>query len=174
LQKVMERDDTPYLRIGTVAGVIGGITQIIGLLRWVFVVPVLASVYTDPAASSATKEAVTVVFQAIHQYGGVVLGEHIGQIFTIVWMLLASFAMFRSHLFRPWLAWLGILASAVYALAQTELLATVLVGFPVVAQAGLVGSLLWLAWMAIAGVYLIRGKTHVVQEQYRASRASIA
>jgi hypothetical protein len=163
LQNVLEREDTPYLWSGTVAGVIGGIAQMIGLLRWVFVVPVLASIYTDPASSSSMKEAVAVVFQAVHQYGGVALGEHIGQIFTILWMLLVSFAMFRSRLFRPWLAWLGILASVVYALAQTELLATVLPDFPVVPQAGLVGSLLWLAWMTITGLFLMRARTDVAQ-----------
>ena len=164
LQKVLEREDTPYLWSGTVAGVIGGITQMIGLLRWTFVVPILAKIYADPTSSNATKEAVAVVFQAVHQYGGVVLGEHIGQAFTILWILLVSLAMFRSSLFRPWLAWLGILTSAIYTLAQTELLATVIPDFPVVPQAGLIGSLLWLAWMIITGVFLLRPKTDVVKE----------
>jgi hypothetical protein len=169
LQKVLEREDTPYLWSGTVAGVIGGITQMVGLLRWIFVVPVLAKIYTDPASSSSMKETATVVFQAVHQYVGVVLGEHIGQIFTILWMLLVSLAMFRSYLFKPWLAWLGILASVVYSLAQTELLATVLPDFPVVPQAGLVGSLLWLAWLMITGIFLLRTRTDVVSDGRRPS-----
>lgn len=159
LQKVLEREDTPYLSSGTLAGVIGGVAQMVGLLRWVFVVPTLAGIYTDPTASAATKEAVAVVFQAVHQYGGVLLGEHIGQAFTILWMLLVSFAMFRSSLFRPWLAWFGIVASLVYLLAQTELLATVIPGFPVVPQTGLIGSLLWLIWMIVTGIFLLRAST---------------
>ena len=105
------------------------------------------------------------MFQAVHQYGGVVLGEHIGQAFTILWILLVSLAMFRSSLFKPWLAWLGILTSAIYALAQTELLATVIPNFPVVPQAGLIGSLLWLAWMVIIGIFLLRTKIDVAKEQ---------
>jgi len=161
LQKVLEREDTPYLWSGTIAGVIGAIAQMIGLLRWAFVVPILAKIYADPASSNSTKEAVVVVFQAVHQYGGVVLGEHIGQTFTILWMLLVSLAMFRSYLFKPWLAWFGIVASAVYFLAQTELLATVVPNFPVVPQTGLIGSLLWLAWMIVTGIFLLRTKTDV-------------
>ena len=98
LQKVLEREKAPYLWSGTIVGVIGAIAQMIGLLRWAFVVPVLAATYTDPAAGAAAKEAAAVVFQAVHQYGGVVLGEHIGQTFTILWMLLVSLAMFRSPL----------------------------------------------------------------------------
>ena len=120
LQKVLEREATTYLWSGTVVGVIGGSAQMMGLLRWTFVVPILSGIYTDPAASAATKESAIIVFRAVHQYGGVVLGEHIGQTFTITWMLLVSLAMFRSTLFRPWLAWFGILVAAVYFLGQTE------------------------------------------------------
>jgi hypothetical protein len=156
LRKLLEREDTPYLGMATVMGVIGGVSQMVGLLRWAFVVPGLAAAYVDPGSSAAAKEGAVVAFQAIHQYGGVVLGEHIGQIFTIIWMLLISAAMLKSGLFKPWLGWLGVLASLVYALAQTELLATVIPGFPVVPQAGLYGSLLWLAWLVITGVFLLR------------------
>lgn len=163
LQKVLEREDTPYLWSGTIVGVIGGIAQMIGLLRWTFVVPVLARRYTEPTASAAAKETIVTVFQAVHQYGGVVLGEHIGQIFTILWMLLISLAMFKSNLFKPWLAWFGILASVVYLLAQTELLATAISGFPVVPEAGLIGSLLWLVWMIVLGIFLVRAKAAATQ-----------
>lgn len=158
LQKILQREDTPYLRIATVAGIVGGVTQMVGLLRWTFVVPVLAATYTDPAASVATRDSAIVIFKTIHQYGGVVLGEHIGQSFTIIWMLLVSLSMFKSAMFKPWLAWFGILASIVYLLAQTELLATVINGFPVVPEAGLIGSTLWLVWMLVMGIVLVRYK----------------
>ncbi len=163
LQKVLERDDIPYLWSGTVIGIIGGIAQMAGLLRWTFVVPVLAKTYTDPNASAIAKESAVIVFQAIHQYGGVVLGEHIGQSFTILWMLIISFAIFKSNIFKRWLAWFGVLASIVYLLAQTELLATVIPNFPVVPEAGLIGSLLWLIWMIVLGVFLVRTKANVTQ-----------
>ncbi|HNB53743.1 MAG TPA: DUF4386 domain-containing protein [Anaerolineales bacterium] len=153
LPKIMP--DTPLLKVATTAGVIASLTQIAGLLRWVFVVPILAQTYTDPTTSAATKDAVVIAFQVIHQYGGVVMGEHLGQLFTIFWMMLVSVAMFKSDLFKPWLGWFGIIASAVYALAQTELLATVLPTFPVIPNTGLYGSLLWLAWMLILGLTLL-------------------
>ena len=78
-------------------------------------------------------------------------------------MLLISVAMFRSDLFKPWLAWFGIVASIVYSLAQTELLATVIPSFPVVPEAGLLGSLLWLGWMIVMGVFLLRAKAGAAQ-----------
>ncbi|MCX6044751.1 MAG: DUF4386 family protein, partial [Chloroflexi bacterium] len=94
--------------------------------------------------------------QAIHQYGGVVIGEHISQFMTVVWMALISGMMLRSALFRAWQGWLGLVAALVFFLAQSELLATVIPGFPEVPMAGLIGSLLWLVWMIVLGVALFR------------------
>jgi hypothetical protein len=158
LPRVIDPERNQLLNTAMSLGVMAGIAQMIGLLRWVFVVPVLANLYVAPASSAATKDAVVVVFQAIHQYGGVVLGEHLGQMLTILWMLLTSLALLKSRDFKPWLGWFGMIASAVYLLAQSELLATVMPTFPVVPEAGLIGSLLWLAWMIALGICLLRVK----------------
>jgi hypothetical protein len=137
-------------------GAVGGAAQMIGLLRWPFVVPVLARLYTDPQSTLATREAAGAVFQAVHQYGGVVLGEHIGQTFTILWMILLSLSLLSDRRFPRWLPLAGFGAAGVYALAQGELLATAMPGFPVWGGAGLVGSLLWLGWLIALGVVLMR------------------
>ncbi|MBK8899713.1 MAG: DUF4386 family protein [Anaerolineaceae bacterium] len=96
------------------------------------------------------------VFQSIHQYGGVTLGEHLGQFFSVVWAVLVCVTALRTRLMPPWLAWWGIGASAIYFMAQTELLATVMPGVPVVPEAGLVGSTLWLLWLIGLGIALLR------------------
>ncbi|HSF83071.1 MAG TPA: DUF4386 family protein, partial [Anaerolineales bacterium] len=130
--------------------------QMVGLLRWPFVVSVLARLYTAPQASEVTKEAVAAVFQAVHQYGGVVMGEHIGQAFTIFWIALLSLSLLRSSLFPRWLPATGFITACVYLLAQGELLATAMPGFPVWDLAGLLGSLLWLAWLIALGILILR------------------
>lgn len=155
LPKAME-DDTPISRVALFFGAVGALVQMVGLLRWPFVVSVLARLYTAPQASEVSKEAVAAVFQAVHQYGGVVLGEHVGQTFTILWMILVSLSLLRSSLFPRWLPATGIAAALVYALAQGELLATAMPGFPVWDMAGLLGSLLWLAWLIALGFLLLR------------------
>ena len=151
LKRVLEKEDSPLLETATALGVIGYVVQLIGLLRWVFVVPVLARLYTDPTSDPAIQASISAVFVAIHQYGGVVLGEHLGQFFTIVWMSIISGIIYQSKMFSKWVAWLGWFASAVYLLAQTELFATAIPNFPVIGWAGLYGSLLWLAWMLKIG-----------------------
>lgn len=156
LKKILEPENSPFLDTATTLGVVGFIVQVIGLLRWVFVVPVLARLFTDPTADSVTKASVSAVFVAVHQYGGVVLGEHLGQFLTILWMSMISGIIHNSKMFSKWVAWFGWFASAVYFLAQTELIATAIPGFPVIDWAGLYGSLLWLLWMIVVGVYLVK------------------
>ncbi len=148
----------PAIRVATVIGVIGGIVQVVGLLRWPLVVPVLADLYGS-ATNDSMRTTATALFQVIHQYGGVVLGEHLGQLFSIYWTLSLTRSLQRLGLL-PWvLIYGGYLASALYLLAQTELIATVIPTFPVVGWAGLVGSSLWLLWLVGLGVVLLRNRT---------------
>ncbi|MBC7886747.1 MAG: DUF4386 domain-containing protein [Ferruginibacter sp.] len=147
-----------FIKWVTTLGVISGIVQIIGLLRWVFVVPLIANSYVK-AGSEAAKEAAILSFQIIHQFGGVLLGEHIGQLFTIVWTFMISYSFLKLKLFPGWVSWLGIVSSVIYLLAQTELFASVIPGFPVWEMAGLIGSTLWLAWLIIVGIMFIKMKS---------------
>jgi hypothetical protein len=156
LNRVLAAEGHSLLETATALGTIGLVLAVIGLTRWVFVVPVLARLYTDLGSSESIRAAALVTFEAVHQYGGVIIGEHISQFMTILWMALISRMMFRSTLFRAWQGWLGLGAALVYLLAQTELLATVIPGFPVVPEAGLIGSILWLLWMVVMGVALLR------------------
>lgn len=160
LRRILEEDGHQLAGAATVFGVIGGVIQMVGLLRWSFVVPGIAAAHTAAGATEATKSAAEVTFNAIHQYGGVVLGEHLGQAFTIAWIVLISAMMFRSRVFRPWLGWAGLAAAAIYSLSQLELIATVIPDFPNWEAAGLFGSLLWLLWMILLGVRLLAASRH--------------
>ena len=144
-----------FVRWATTLGVISGIVQIIGLLRWTFVVPVMANNFVI-AASEATKKSNEVAFQTIHQFGGVLLGEHLGQLFTIIWTVLISISFSRLIIFPKWVNILGFTTSFIYLLAQAELFATVIPGFPVWELAGFIGSTLWLVWLIIIGIKFLR------------------
>jgi hypothetical protein len=145
----------PNLRWVTTIGIISGVVQIIGLLRWVFVVPVLATEFVN-TTNPTTQEAVKIAFRVIHQFGGVLLGEHLGQLFTVIWTTMISAALLKINIISKWLAWLGFTASFIYFLAQAELLATVIAGFPMIGVAGFLGSTLWLIWLILVGVKFIR------------------
>jgi uncharacterized membrane protein len=98
-------------------GVTGLIVQIIGLLRWTFVVPVLADSFVQ-AADESTKHAAIITFKVIHQFAGVLLGEHLGQLFTILWTVLISIVFASLKVFPKWVSILGYVSSFIYLLAQ--------------------------------------------------------
>ena len=145
----------PMMRVATTIGVIGLIVQMIGLLRWTFVVPVLADsfVHSDDAT---IKAASIMAFKTIHQFGGVLMGEHLGQLFTIIWTVMISMAFAKLKMMPIWISWLGYLSSIIYLLAQLDLFATVMPNVPVWDAAGFIGSTLWLVWLIAVGVVMIR------------------
>jgi Domain of unknown function (DUF4386) len=142
----------------TTIGVISGIVQMIGLLRWVFVIPVIARTYVT-TSNELTREAAIISFQTVHQFGGVLLGEHIGQLFTIIWTVLMAYAFAKLRYFPKWISWLGTAAAVIYLMAQADLFATVIPGFPVWEMAGFIGSTLWLVWLIILGIFFILKKS---------------
>lgn len=146
-----------FIKWITIVGIISGIVQIIGLLRWVFVVPVIANSYVT-ATEPIIKEIAKNSFQTIHQFGGVLLGEHLGQLFTIGWTIMISIAFIKLKFVPKWVSWLGIISSIIYLLAQAELFATVIPGFPAWSMAGFIGSTLWLIWLVITGIMFIKIK----------------
>lgn len=152
-QKLENRSS--LVRTATTIGVIGLVVQMIGLLRWTFVVPVLANSFLN-APDEATRAAALVSFKTIHQFDGVILGEHLGQLFTIIWTVLISISFIKLKLFPKWVSLLGFISSFIYLLAQAELFATVIPGFPVWDMAGFIGSTLWLIWLIIIGIFFIK------------------
>lgn len=148
------------VRMATNIGVAGLIVQMIGLLRWTFVVPVLADTFVHTTDASV-KAAAIVSFKTIHQFGGVLLGEHLGQLFTIAWTVLMTVSFAQLKLFPRWVNVLAYVSSGIYLAAQAELFAIVIPGFPVCGPAGFIGSTLWLVWLIIVGLLLLRKKTEL-------------
>lgn len=145
------------IKFATTAGVISIVAQMVGLLRWVFVVPVLAKNMAG-ANTDAARESISISFQMIHQFGGVLLGEHIGQLFTIIWTVIICYVIIKTDLFSKWIAYFGIISSVIYFFAQGELFSTVINNFPVWNLAGFIGSTLWLVWLIVLGVRFMRLK----------------
>lgn len=155
LHKILVREENPYLMTATILGVISGILQSVGLMRWVFVIPVLANIYTNPSTNATTREAISVVYQTVHQYGGVVIGEYLGQTLLIFWTLGVGIAMRKSPLFKAWIPWFGLMTLPLLLLGQSELLKTVIPTIPVL-EVTPIGFILWEIWLILVGISLLR------------------
>lgn len=154
LPAVLGRRSDPVLQAATYLGAASVVLSLIGFLRWVFVVPPLADSYV--AGDATTRAAVDAAWTAQHQFGGALLGEHLGQLFVIAWSVTVSMVILRSGVLPRWLGATGLGVSAVYLLNQGDILATAVPGFPVWDMAGLLGSTGWGLWVAALGVVLLR------------------
>jgi Domain of unknown function (DUF4386) len=153
LPTVLGRREDAALWVATFAGAISVVLALIGFLRWVFVVPPLALMYRDSDAADRTAWAAAWLAQ--HQFGGALLGEHLGQLLGIGWSVTLSIIIIRSRVLPRWLGVAGLIVSLLYLLNQGDILATALPGFPVFDLAGLIGSTGWGLWVAALGVMLL-------------------
>ena len=113
---------TGVVPLAVSVGILAGLVQMLGLLRWVYLVPSLARTNADPALESGQREATLAVFRAMHQYLGVGVGEHLGYLFTGIWSALIGVAITRSELIPAWLGWIGIVVGAGLILGSSEFL----------------------------------------------------
>ncbi|MDR7084806.1 hypothetical protein J2X01_004123 [Arthrobacter ginsengisoli] len=141
------------LQIATWAGGSSVLLSLIGFLRWVFVVPPLADAHRD--GDAATRTAVEAAWTAQHQFGGALLGEHLGQLLIIGWSVTLCVIILRRRVLPRWLGATGLAVSTLYLLNQGDILATALPGFPVWDLAGLIGSTGWGLWIAALGISIL-------------------
>jgi Domain of unknown function (DUF4386) len=156
VHKVLARQGTPYMAVATAFGVVAGVVQFLGLVRWPFLVPYLADTYLDPASSEATRASVAVAFQAFNHYAGVGVGENLGCLFTSLWTVLVALAMFGSPLpFRRWLGLLGVVSAACILVGTLEP-----AGFEPAASIVVAGYVLWSIWLVLTGIFLLLTEPH--------------
>jgi hypothetical protein len=153
LPAALGRRDDPALRAATYLGATSVVLSVIGFLRWVFVVPPLAESYV--AGDATTQAAVDAAWTAQHQFGGALLGEHLGQLLAIAWSVTLSVIILRTRALPRWLGVTGLIVSALYLTNQGDILATAVPGFPVWGLGGLIGSSGWGLWVAALGVMVL-------------------
>ena len=150
VQQVFGPDAPWFLVVGTVMGVLAGVVQILGLIRWPFLVPSLADMYTDPKSSQATRDSAAVTFQAFHRYVGVAVGEHLGYIFTSIWTVLLSLAILQTGIVSPLFGWLGIIPAAGVLTGVFEE-----TGFKAAGAINAISYILWSIWLVAFGIALL-------------------
>jgi hypothetical protein len=137
-------------------GVAAAITQAIGLSRWVYAVPGLASAWASASGDPLARASIETIFTTLHQFAGVGIGEAIGQSLTAFWLIGVAIGQRRHPRFGPAIAVLGVIGGVVLLLGLVEGLATVLHFDPgIFGLAALVGFLLLTVWLIWTGILCI-------------------
>lgn len=138
-----------------IVGIAAATVQVIGLQRWITLVPGIAKDALDPAA----REDAEARFELFHLVLGKVVGETIGYALTAVFTVLVVLALRRTVLPR-WAAAIGYTAAALIATG---------IAVPLVPAASLTnfaGYVAWCAWLLLVSWLLVR--------PYAAEQASVS
>jgi hypothetical protein len=129
-------------------GVLAGFAKALGITRWLFLMPGLATAYTDPAASGSTQDAIAVVYEAFNAYAGGV-GELLGVgFFAAVWTIVISVAAMR----QGWTL-IGYSGFGAAALLLSTLLSVVGIESPIMLT---LSGVLWQFWTVALAVTIWR------------------
>jgi Domain of unknown function (DUF4386) len=132
------------------AGVLAGLVQALGLLRWVMLVPSLAAMYAAPGASEMDKSMAVALFDAANYYLGMGVGEHLGYFFTAVWTVLVSILIIETNRI---VATSGIIIAVGVLSGMLEPY-----GVPMTGMINSISYSLWALWTLILGVIIYRDK----------------
>jgi hypothetical protein len=151
--RLVDRDTPTLLWVGTVFGVIAGVAQTLGFLRWPFLVPHLAQAYLAPGASDAQRAAAGMAFEAFHRYAGMAVGEHLGYLSTSIWTLLVAVVILRTGLLPRLLGIVGVVLAMGIAAGLGEP-----AGWTLGGTINTLSYLAWAVWLIACGVtLLVRG-----------------
>ena len=137
-------------------GILAGAFQLMGWIRWPFVVPDLARAFLDPAATTGVRDATASSYELINSYAGAGLGEHLGWLFQAAWGLGIALLMVRTGVLSRTIAMTGGVLTAVWAVPFLLGSAVPVLGDDIVSTAGFVAYALWFVWNGVAGAGLLR------------------
>ena len=144
------------LIVGSTVGVLAGLVQMLGLIRWPFLVPYLARVDADPDSSPARREAVDVVFQSFTRYLGVAVGEHLGYLLTGTWTVLVGIAFTQTAVAPAWVGFPGIVIGAILVLCSLEFVGPAeRDGWKLAATLTPIAYVAWSLWLVGCGFALL-------------------
>jgi hypothetical protein len=136
--------DPSLAAVAVTVGVLAGVVQTLGLIRWVFLVPHLAR----ESEAGADPKTIDLLFQSFHRYLGVAVGEHLGYLSTGAWTVLLSIGAWSS--LPAWLTFAGRVLGAMQFLGPFENKGWKLAGLMVP-----VGYTAWALWLVALGVVLL-------------------
>lgn len=132
------------------AGMLAGLVQALGLLRWVLLVPSLAEAYVAPGAGAMDQAIAVGLFDAANHYLGMGVGEHLGYFFTATWTVLVAALLFDR---QRVLAIAGVMIGMGVVSGMLEPF-----GVPLTGMINAISYTLWAIWTLVVGVLLLRGE----------------
>jgi hypothetical protein len=153
LARELSDADGTVVALSVVVGVLASVVQFLGLIRWPFLVPYLAREAEGIAPDSARGEAVDVVFQSLHRYLGVAVGEYLGYTLTGAWSILAGVALIQTDAVPGWLGVTGVIIGPLFLVSSIEFLGPFEPsGWKLAGRLTPIAYIVWSLWLVATGV----------------------
>ncbi|HJR97274.1 MAG TPA: DUF4386 domain-containing protein [Actinomycetota bacterium] len=148
-------DGGPLVAVATVTGVLAALVQLLGLLRWSYLVPWLARAHAG-ASTPQERASFEVTFEAFHRFLGVGVGEHLGYLFTGLWTAAIGIAIALDGLVASWLGWIGLPVGLGLMFGSTEFLGSSWEGgWKLAGDAVPILYVAWSLWLVALGIALV-------------------
>ena len=150
---VIRETGNSLFRLATGFAALSTFARALGIVRWLFAMPVLARLYTNPAATENLKNNISMVYDMLNAYAGGI-GELLGvSLFAAIWLVLISILLIRSSLWPNWLGYFGVIVAASLLLNLLET-----IGIDMGAMITVSETLQHL-WMLATAIVFLRKKT---------------
>ena len=142
--------------LAVATGVLSALVQTLGLARWAFAVPGLARRYVAPDATENQRDGAEIVFEALHRYLGVAVGEHLGYLLTGAWTIATALLIVGSAVLPAALGWIALPIGVAMLVGSLEFVGpNEPAGWSVAARIVPIAYIAWSLWLIACGIALL-------------------
>lgn len=135
------------------SGVLSGIFQMLGFFRWVILIPMLSNAYNTKEIGSET---IFFLEKFANTYLGMTVGEHLGTLFTGLWLIILGIVLLQYKTIDKKVSWLGLVSGIALFIQSYETVNASALSF--LADIALVVWALYVVWALIMGIMLLQKK----------------
>jgi hypothetical protein len=132
---------------------------VLGFLRWVILIPMLASAY---GSNEISADIIFFLEKFANTYLGMTVGEHLGTLFTGLWLMALGIVLVKNTAFDKKLAWLGLAAGIALIVQSYEAVASTALSF--LANISIALWALYVVWALILAIQLLRKQDDVTPQ----------
>lgn len=145
------QEQNMLLQIANGFAIGSAVLRVLGIIRWLIPMPLLAQVYIDPATTAATRETVTIMYDMLNAYAGSV-GEVLGVgLFAALWVTATAVVILRDGSLPRWVGGYGLLTAVALMAGLLEI-----INIDAGAMLTVNVTMLHFWWLAIALIVLLR------------------
>ena len=134
-------------------GILSGVFQMLGFFRWVILIPMLSNAYN---AKEIEPEIVFFLEKFANTYMGMTVGEHLGSLFTGLWLIALGVILVQNKAFDKKLSWLGLISGVALFIQSYESVNASALSF--LGEISIALWALYVVWALIMSIMLFQKK----------------